>query len=92
VPNLDAYFRRHGTLQRLRHRAADFKPGDIVTRTLPPALPHIGIVADTLSANGTPLVIHNVGAGTQREDVLFAYKMAGHFRSLPEQPPRQQDL
>jgi uncharacterized protein YijF (DUF1287 family) len=58
-----------------------------VTRTLPPSLPHIGIVTDTLSANGTPLIIHNVGGGTQLEDVLFAYKMVGHFRYLPELIP-----
>lgn len=44
------------------------------------AAPVAGIVADQRSADGTPLVIHNIGAGTQLEDVLFAYKMAGHFR------------
>lgn len=47
---------------------------------LPPALPHIGIVADQRSPDGTPLVIHNIGAGTLMEDVLFAYRMVGHFR------------
>lgn len=80
VPNLEAYFRRHATVLPVSRRAADFKPGDIVTWVVPPALPHIGIVADKRSADGTPLVIHNIGAGTQMEDVLFAYKMVGHFR------------
>lgn len=80
VPNLEVYFRRHGAVLPVSRRAADFKPGDIVTWVIPPALPHIGIVADQRSADGTPLVIHNIGAGTQLEDVLFAYKMVGHFR------------
>lgn len=87
VPNLEAYFRRHGTVLPVSRKASDFKPGDIVTWTLPPSLPHIGIVADTVAADGTPLIIHNVGAGTRLEDVLFAYKMVGHFRYLPERTP-----
>lgn len=86
VPNLETYFRRQGAALPVTHKAADFKLGDIVTWTLPPALPHIGIVADTFSADGTPLIIHNVGVGTQLEDVLFAYKMVGHYRYLPQRP------
>jgi hypothetical protein len=26
------------------------------------------------------LVVHNIGAGTQIEDVLFAYTVTGHYR------------
>ena len=83
VPNLEVFFRRHGSALPLSERAGDYKPGDIVTWLLPPYLPHIGIVADERSANGTPLVIHNIGAGTQVEDILFAFKMVGHYRYLP---------
>jgi uncharacterized protein YijF (DUF1287 family) len=27
-----------------------------------------------------PLVVHNIGAGTRVEDVLFAWDPVGHFR------------
>jgi len=51
-----------------------------VTWQVPPNLPHIGIVADALSANGTPLIIRNIGIGTQVEDILFVFKIVGHYR------------
>ena len=35
--------------------------------------------ADRKASDGTPLVIHNIGAGTQKEDVLFAYPLTGHY-------------
>jgi uncharacterized protein YijF (DUF1287 family) len=27
-----------------------------------------------------PLVIHNIGAGTREEDILFRYTIIGHYR------------
>ncbi|MBU5881194.1 DUF1287 domain-containing protein, partial [Vibrio cholerae O1] len=33
-------------------------------------LAHIGVVSDGFARDGTPLVIHNIGAGAQEEDVL----------------------
>jgi hypothetical protein len=42
-------------------------------------LPHIMIVSDRKSAAGVPLAIHNIGSGTQEEDVLFAYPLTGHY-------------
>lgn len=83
VPNLEVFFRRHGTALPLSEVASDYKPGDIVMWEIPPRLPHIGIVADERSAAGVPLVIHNIGAGTQINDVLFAFRMVGHYRYLP---------
>jgi uncharacterized protein YijF (DUF1287 family) len=29
-----------------------------------------------------PLVIHNIGWGAQEEDVLFEYRITGHFRAF----------
>lgn len=29
---------------------------------------------------GRSLIIHNIGAGAQQEDVLFAWKILGHYR------------
>ena len=38
------------------------------------------VVSDRKSADGTPLVIHNIGSGTQEENSLFVYPLTGHFR------------
>ena len=56
-----------------------YKPGDIVTVMVGGKLPHIMIVSDRKSAAGVPLAIHNIGSGTQEEDVLFAYPLTGHY-------------
>lgn len=83
VPNLATFFQRHGTTIAIGKDPRQFAPGDIVVWELPYGLPHIGIVADRISATGTPLVIHNIGSGTKMEDVLFAYTMTGHYRYTP---------
>ena len=57
-----------------------YLPGDIVTWKLPGNLAHIGIVSDRRTADGTPLILHNIGRGAQEEDILFAYPMTGHYR------------
>jgi len=85
VPNLETYLKRKGASLGISREPSDFKPGDIVSWRLGGTLPHIGIVSDRKAADGTPLIIHNVGAGPQEEDVLFAYKMNGHFRFIPEE-------
>jgi uncharacterized protein YijF (DUF1287 family) len=51
---------------------------------LPGNLPHIGIVVDQKSAEGRPLIVHNVGRGPKMEDFLFDYPVTGHYRFLPE--------
>ena len=84
VPNLEAYLKRQGAKLPLSKKPADFKPGDIVSWRLDGNLPHIGIVSDRRASDGTPFIIHNVGAGPQEENVLFAYKMNGHFRFIPD--------
>ena len=80
VPNLQCYFKRKGYALSVSKNAADYKPGDIVTVMVGGKLPHIMIVSDRKSVSGVPLVIHNIGSGTQEEDVLFAYPMTGHYR------------
>ena len=84
VPNLETYLIRQGASLGISREPSDFQPGDIVSWRLAGGLPHIGIVSDRKAADGTPLIIHNVGAGPQEEDVLFLYKMNGHFRFIPE--------
>ena len=81
VPNLERYFERSGKSLPLSRDPADFEAGDFVSWRLDGGQPHIGIVSDQRSADGLrPLIVHNIGAGTQLEDVLFEWKMSGHFR------------
>jgi uncharacterized protein YijF (DUF1287 family) len=82
VPNLATFFRRHGQSLPVTESPHDWRAGDIVTWQLPGGLAHIGLVSDRLQ-DGTPLVIHNIGEGARLEDVLFAFKITGHYRYLP---------
>lgn len=42
---------------------------------------HIGIVTNMWSEESKGyLVVHNIGAGAKVEDVLFNWKMTGHYR------------
>ena len=80
VPNLRRFFERRGWSVGVTRNPADYLPGDIVTCTVAGNRPHIMIVSDRKTAGGVPLVIHNIGAGTQEEDSLFTYPLTGHFR------------
>ena len=71
VPNLRAYFARHGESLSLSVDASQFLAGDIVSWRLPGNLPHIGIVSKNKTSQGTPLIIHNIGSGPKEEDALF---------------------
>lgn len=82
VPNLARFFTRHG--QSLDLTDADYLPGDLVSWRLPSGVPHIGMVSDQKAADGTPLIVHNIGAGTREEDVLHAFTVTGHYRYRPE--------
>jgi len=83
VPNLQAFFSRHGKSFKISHHAYDYKPGDLVTWRLSNNLPHIGIVSDKKSKEGRPMIVHNIGLGPRLDDVLFAYKITGHYRYKP---------
>lgn len=80
VPNLQTFFKRRGWGQPVTGNVADYKPGDLVTCLVGGSLPHIMIVSDRKSEDGTPLVIHNIGAGTEEEDCLFTFPLTGHYR------------
>ena len=80
VPNLMTFFKRAGYAVPLTRAAADYLPGDIVAWDLGRGILHIGIVADLRSTAGTPLVVHNIGAGAREEDILFRYTIIGHYR------------
>lgn len=44
---------------------------------------HIGIVSDRRAEDGTPLIIHNIGRGTQEENILNEYSRITHYRYQP---------
>jgi len=46
VPNLMTYFKRRGFSKPVTNKAADYLPGDLVTCTVPPHLPHIMMLPD----------------------------------------------
>ena len=77
VPNIMTYFQRQGYyVNDQKYRA-----GDIVTWDLGKGLTHIGIISDkTTMMTNTPLVIHNIGYGARENDILYEYKIIGHYR------------
>ncbi len=79
VPNLATFFARNGEVLPVSRDAADYRPGEVVTWRLPSGLPHVGLVSER-TATGRPLVVHNIGAGTVCEDVLFAWPVTGRYR------------
>ena len=80
VPNLMVFFSRKGEKLPMTHRAEDYSPGDIVAWDLGGGVTHIGIVVDQRGPSGRYMVIHNIGRGPQMEDVLFDWRVIGHYR------------
>jgi uncharacterized protein len=81
VLNLMAYFRRQRKSLPISDSAADYQPGDIVAWDLTSGIDHIGIVTNMLSdSRDRYLIVHNIGAGTRVEDVLFDWTIKGHYR------------
>ncbi|CAH0255950.1 hypothetical protein SRABI70_03087 [Pseudomonas sp. Bi70] len=83
VPNLMTWLRRQGMALAVTREAGAYRAGDIVTWDLGRGQTHIGIVSDRLSAAGEPLILHNIGAGTREEAILFRFPVTGHYRFPP---------
>lgn len=84
VPNLERFFERHGQTLAITDNPKDYLPGDVVSWRLAGGLPHIGIVTDKKSQQSDNyMVVHNIGLGPKLEDVLFDYRIVGHYRYLP---------
>lgn len=79
VPNLETFFSRFGTKLNVSSTYLDYLPGDIVVWKLPNNLSHIGLVSNYYKKD-TPLIIHNIGAGPQLENILFTYEIIAHYR------------
>jgi uncharacterized protein YijF (DUF1287 family) len=84
VPNIEKFLTRKNADLPITKNPDDYRPGDIVTWRLGGRLAHIGIVSDKKSDWGTPLIIHNVGAGPVEDDLLFNTDINGHFRYHPK--------
>lgn len=81
VPNLMTYFRRAHKEAPITADARSYLPGDIVAWDLGRGVTHIGIVSDQEDWLARRYcVVHNIGQGTRLEDVLFEWKLIGHYR------------
>jgi hypothetical protein len=75
------FFGRKGQSLALSDRADDYAPGDIVTWDLGGGVPHVSLVVDQKSPQSRRyMIVHNIGQGPRMEDVLFNWKITGHYR------------
>ncbi|MCG3159992.1 MAG: hypothetical protein JMDDDDMK_01024 [Acidobacteria bacterium] len=81
VPNLMTWFDRQGKTQPITKDAKNYLPGDVVAWELDNGLLHIGMVSK-IRVEGADryAIVHNIGIGARLEDVLFAWKVIGHYR------------
>ena len=82
VPNLMTWFDRQSKALPLSKDAKDYLPGDVVAWDLDgKGMTHVGIVSNRYhETTGRYLMIHNIGGGAQAEDVIFNWKIIGHYR------------
>jgi uncharacterized protein YijF (DUF1287 family) len=82
VPNLMTFFQRQGASLPVTEEARDYRPGDVVTWDLSGGMTHIGLVVNVPSDADAERfqIVHNIGAGPKMEDVLFGWKITGHYR------------
>jgi uncharacterized protein YijF (DUF1287 family) len=82
VPNLQTFFTRKGKSLPITQNSADYQPGDIVAWNLDgKSMTHIGVVSNLWNESTKRyLVIHNIGGGANAEDVVFNWKIIGHYR------------
>lgn len=81
VYNLMVFFKRKGTVKPTTKNPEDYKPGDMVCWNLSGNIAHIGLVVNKKSVDGKRyLIVHNIGAGQVIEDVLFDWKIIGHYQ------------
>lgn len=81
VPNLQTYFKRMKKSLPISSSAKDYRPGDVVAWDLGGGVTHIGIVTDKkIGQSENFAIVHNIGSGAKLEDVLFAWRVIGHYR------------
>ncbi len=84
VPNLMTWFARQGKELPITKTDQDYQPGDVVAWELDSGLVHIGLVSkikvEGVEGSQRYAIAHNIGAGARLEDVLFQWKIIGHYR------------
>ena len=81
VPNLMTYFKRLKKELPITKDSNDYLPGDVVSWDLGNGLVHIGMVTNVKESGASSYsIVHNIGAGARIEDVLFSWKIIGHYR------------
>lgn len=82
VLNLQTFFTRRGKSLPVTAKAENYKPGDIVAWDIDgKGMTHIGIVSNVFNRKSKRYsIIHNIGGGAQLEDLLFQWKVTGHYR------------
>lgn len=85
VHNLRKFFERRGAALPITRDARNYKPGDLVTWMVGSHLPHIGIVVNKRSKADPNrfMIVHNIAHGPQIEDILFKFRITGHYRYTP---------
>ena len=84
VPNIATFFARHGGSLPVTQESSDYVPGDVVTWSIDGS-PHTGVVSNKRrKGDDRFFIINNRGPGGAKvEDVLFAWKITGHYRWNP---------
>jgi len=81
------FFSRKGRTLPITNNPKDYAPGDIVSWDLGGNVPHIGIVVGQKSPrSGRFMIVHNIGQGPKLEDVLFNWKITGHYEYFGPKP------
>lgn len=82
VAVLNEFLSRHAERRPISSDPEMYHPGHLVIWRLPNGRLHIGVVSD-IRYFGRPMLIHNIGYGVKQEDVLFRWKVIGHFKYFP---------
>ncbi len=79
VQNIQRYLERKG---KSLPKNGEYLPGDVVAWRLFSGVAHIGVVSTELASPSRKRyrVVHNIGWGTRNEDVLYDWKIIGHYR------------
>jgi hypothetical protein len=81
VANLQRFFERNGESLKPSRHAMDYVPGDIVVWSLASAEKHIGIVVPgPEGSTHQPWVAHHLDDKVRWENVLFDFRIEGHYR------------
>lgn len=82
IKNLMVYFKHNSMVVPISKKTQDYQPGDIVVWKIKKNL-HIGIIVDLKSRKDPKRYLvahHSIKKGPQIQDILFAWKIIGHYR------------